>query len=66
MCLLSMSMRALCATATRGSGESHWADVGEVSQLRRFVADADVFSRQADGTTIAQQYVREGIEGGLR
>ena len=34
----------------------------EVSQLRRFVAGADVFSRQADGTTIAQQYLREGIK----
>jgi phage terminase large subunit len=34
----------------------------EVSQLRRFVAGADVFSRQADGTTIAQQYQREGIK----
>jgi hypothetical protein len=32
-----------------------------VEQLRRFVAGADVFSRQADGTTIAQQYGREGI-----
>ncbi len=34
----------------------------ELSQLRRFVAGADVFSRQADGTTIAQQYAREGIK----
>src|SRR6267378_2743330 len=33
----------------------------EVSQLRRFVAGADVFSRQSDGTTIAAQYGREGI-----
>ncbi|HEY5911195.1 MAG TPA: terminase family protein [Verrucomicrobiae bacterium] len=32
-----------------------------VEQLRRFVAGADVFSRQSDGTTIAQQYRREGI-----
>lgn len=32
-----------------------------VEQLRRFVSGADVFSRQADGTTIAQQYGREGI-----
>ena len=30
-------------------------------QLRRFVAGADVFSRQSDGTTIADQYRREGI-----
>jgi hypothetical protein len=34
----------------------------EVSQLQRFVAGADVFSRQADGTTISQQYLREGIK----
>jgi phage terminase large subunit len=33
-----------------------------VEQLRRFVAGADVFSRQSDGTTIAQQYGREGIK----
>jgi hypothetical protein len=33
-----------------------------MEQLRRFVAGADVFSRQADGTTIAQQYLREGIK----
>ncbi|HWI57994.1 MAG TPA: terminase family protein [Bacillota bacterium] len=31
------------------------------SQLARFVAGADVFSRQSDGTTIAAQYAREGI-----
>jgi len=29
--------------------------------LSRFVAGADVFSRQPDGTTIADQYRREGI-----
>ena len=28
---------------------------------RRFVAGADVFSRQSDGTTIAAQYGREGV-----
>jgi len=33
----------------------------ELSQLRRFVAGADVFSRQSDGTTIAAQYGREGV-----
>jgi hypothetical protein len=33
-----------------------------VEQLQRFVAGADVFSRQSDGTTIAQQYAREGIK----
>ena len=30
-------------------------------RLRRFVAGADVFSRQGDGTTVAQQYERQGI-----
>jgi len=33
----------------------------ELSDLRRFVAGADVFSRQSDGTTIAQQYAKLGI-----
>ena len=30
-------------------------------RLRRFVAGADVFSRQSDGTTIAAQYAKHGI-----
>ena len=34
----------------------------ELGDLSRFVAGADVFSRQSDGTTIAQQYAREGIK----
>jgi hypothetical protein len=34
----------------RGGGKSHWL----LAQM--------VFSRQADGTTIAQQYLREGIK----
>ena len=33
----------------------------EVGDLKRFVAGADVFSRQSDGTTIAAQYARHGI-----
>jgi hypothetical protein len=33
----------------------------ELGDLRRFVAGADVFSRQGDGLTIAQQYSRHGI-----
>ncbi len=33
----------------------------EMGDLRRIVAGADVFSRQSDGTTIAAQYAREGI-----
>ena len=32
-----------------------------MSDLQRFVAGADVFSRQSDGTTIAQQYANHGI-----
>jgi hypothetical protein len=32
-----------------------------LEQLRRFVAGADVFSRQGDGLTVAQQYSRQGI-----
>ncbi|MEI7732841.1 MAG: hypothetical protein WCO56_24935 [Verrucomicrobiota bacterium] len=32
-----------------------------VERLRRFVAGADVFSRQSDGTTVAAQYARQGI-----
>jgi hypothetical protein len=33
----------------------------ELGDLRRFVAGADVFSRQGDGYTVAQQYARHGI-----
>jgi phage terminase large subunit len=33
----------------------------EITDLKRFVAGADVFSRQGDGTTVAQQYDRHGI-----
>jgi hypothetical protein len=33
----------------------------EISDLKRFVAGADVFSRQSDGTTVASQYARLGI-----
>ena len=33
----------------------------EISDLRRFVAGADVFSKQSDGTTVAAQYARQGI-----
>ena len=33
----------------------------ELTDLKRFVAGADVFSRQGDGTTVAQQYERQGI-----
>ena len=47
------------AAAVKSMLKRHWL---EVSQLRRIVAGADVFSRQSDGTTIAQQYAREGIK----
>jgi len=33
----------------------------ELADLKRFVAGADVFSRQSDGTTIAAQYTKHGI-----
>jgi len=33
----------------------------EISDLKRFVAGADVFSRQSDGTTGAAQYAKLGI-----
>jgi len=33
----------------------------EIADLKRFVAGADVFSRQSDGTTIAAQYAKLGI-----
>ena len=34
----------------------------ELEDLHRFVAGADVFSRQSDGTTIAAQYAQHGIK----
>jgi len=33
----------------------------EITDLKRIVAGADVFSRQSDGTTIAAQYAKHGI-----
>jgi hypothetical protein len=33
----------------------------EISDLKRFVAGADVFSRQSDGSTVAAQYAKLGI-----
>ena len=32
-----------------------------MERLRRFVAGADVFSKQSDGSTVASQYARLGI-----
>ncbi|MGZ4972766.1 MAG: terminase large subunit domain-containing protein [Limisphaerales bacterium] len=40
-----------------GSSGSHL----QIADLKRFVAGADVFSRQSDGTTIAAQYAKHGI-----
>src|SRR6185295_8328570 len=34
----------------------------ELGDLKRFVAGADVFSKQSDGTTVAAQYARLGIK----
>ena len=33
----------------------------QLSDLERFVAGTEVFSRQSDGTTVAEQYRRSGI-----
>jgi hypothetical protein len=33
----------------------------EISDLKRFVAGADVFSKQSDGTTVAGQYAKLGL-----
>jgi hypothetical protein len=33
----------------------------EISHLKRFVAGADVFSKQSDGSTVASQYAKLGI-----
>ena len=33
----------------------------EISDLKRFVAGADVFSRQSDGTTVAANYGKHGV-----
>ena len=33
----------------------------EISDLKRFVAGADVFSKQSDGSTVASQYAKLGI-----
>src|SRR5688572_22895317 len=33
----------------------------EITDLKRFVSGADVFSKQSDGTTVAAQYAKHGI-----
>jgi hypothetical protein len=44
-----------------GSGKSLKTRGLEISDLKRFVAGADVFSKQSDGTTVAAQYAKLGI-----
>ena len=49
------------------SGESRRTWPLELSDLKRFVAGADVFSKQGDGTTVAAQYARLGdVAAGIR
>ena len=50
--------------AERGvrSAESPRTRPLEISDLKRFVAGADVFSKQSDGTTVAAQYAKHGIK----
>ena len=43
------------------SAESRRTRPLEILDLKRFVAGADVFSRQSDGTTVAAQYAKLGI-----
>lgn len=45
----------------RVEGEQPKTRALELTDLKRFVAGADVFSRQSDGTTIAAQYAKLGI-----
>jgi phage terminase large subunit len=42
-------------------GESLNKRALQISDLKRFVAGADVFSKQSDGTTVAAQYAKLGI-----
>lgn len=44
------------------SGEKPETRPLQLSDLRRFVAGADVFSKQSDGTTVSAQYSRLGIK----
>jgi phage terminase large subunit len=50
--------------AERGvrSAESPRTRPLEISDLKRFVAGADVFSKQSDGTTVAAQYAKHEIK----
>ena len=55
------------ATAIKAMLGRHSVGVGKskrqlaVADLKRFVAGADVFSRQSDGSTVAAQYAKLGI-----
>jgi phage terminase large subunit len=51
-----------CVFESRASrGESPNKRPLQISDLKRFVAGADVFSKQSDGTTVAAQYAKLGI-----
>ena len=56
-----------CRSGTRRRSRRCWRGIKigdrklELADLKRFVAGADVFRRQSDGTTIAAQYAKQGI-----
>jgi hypothetical protein len=58
---ISISAIAVRAGLATRSAEHPETRPLELSDLKRFVAGADVFSRQSDGTTIAAQYAKHGI-----
>jgi hypothetical protein len=53
------SIKAMLARRSIGVGKNERPLA--ISDLKRFVAGADVFSRQSDGTTVAAQYAKLGI-----
>ena len=55
-----VAMRGVPRLSMRSEGEVQSRAL-VLTDLQRFVAGTDVFSRQSDGTTIAGQYGREGI-----
>jgi len=54
------AIKAMVSRHKTGSREQRARSL-ELADLKRFVAGADVFSRQSDGTTVAAQYARHGI-----
>jgi hypothetical protein len=54
------AIKAMLGRHKVGSSEQRARSL-ELSDLKRFVAGADVFSRQSDGTTVAAQYAKLGI-----